>query len=145
MEKISEAKIKKIRNLKIAGLRLEAIGAIIGCSPKTARKYLNKFPITEEEMMSAKSDFPIKYVCASCGKPFYNSEERYLEAGNYCPDCISKINYIEKFKLAEKRGYTSNEKIILSILKERWGIGREYVEIYHSFGNNLKSIFGVED
>jgi len=141
MKKLSEIKIKRIRDLRMAGLKLREIGKIIGCSHEAARKILLKYPIKEK----IKLDLPIKYKCASCGKHFYNSEERYLEAGNYCEDCLSKINYIQKFKQAERMKNIAKQKLLLSILKEKWGIGREHIEIMYRFGDNIKKVIGVLD
>jgi DNA-directed RNA polymerase subunit RPC12/RpoP len=145
MNQLSEAKIKRIRDLRMAGLKLREIGKIIGCSHEAARKILLRNPIFKKELKVAKLNLPIKYKCASCGKHFYNSEERYLEAGNYCEDCLSKINYIQKFKQAERMKNIAKQKLLLSILKEKWGIGREHIEIMYRFGDNIKKVIGVLD
>ena len=39
----------------------------------------------------------------------------------------------------------AKQKLLLSILKEKWGIGREHIEIMYRFGDNIKKVIGVLD
>ena len=91
----------------------------------------------------------VKNICASCGKDFENSRQRYFTKGNYCEKCCGKISCLSKWRrLRYNDRSTKEEKKFLDLtryLKTVYSVDLEENEKrFNKFIEQLNTLIKVD-